>query len=176
MRNYEIAQQTGTCTVTQRRLEPGEEFFAVLFEHPEGFQRHDYCLEAWSGPPEGNFSYWKSRMPPDQKEKKRIWVGQEVLIDLFCRLGDAHEEVKQHFRFVLALLLMRKKLLKYEHTHQDGAQERWQMRLSTDQTVHRVLNPHLSDAQIEAVSKELGAILHGDEEGILQDEEVSSQA
>ena len=36
------------------------------------------------------------------------------------------------------------------------------MRLVQDQSMYQVGNPRLTDEQIEVVSKELGAILHGD--------------
>ena len=36
------------------------------------------------------------------------------------------------------------------------------MTLTTDKTAHQVVNPHLTDDQIEGVSSQLSAILHGD--------------
>ena len=66
------------------------------------------------------------------------------------------------FRFVLALILMRKRLLRYEQTLQEDGREYWQMRLLRDQTLHRVQNPQLTDEQVAGVSAQLGSILHGD--------------
>ena len=161
MSDYEIAHQTGVCAVTQRTLQPGEQFYAVLFETPDGFERRDYSAEAWENPPEHSFSYWKSRVPQKQ-EKKRLFVNNDVMIDILLRLADREEEVKQHFRFVLSLILMRKRLLKYEQTvHEEGV-EFWHMRLTRDQSLQAVVNPRMTDDQIAVVSAELGAILHGD--------------
>ena len=161
MSDYEIAHQTGVCAVTQRTLQPGEQFYAVLFDTPDGFERRDYSTEAWESPPENYFSYWKSRVPK-KKEKKRLFVNNDVLVDLMLRLADREEQVKQHFRFVLSLILMRKRLLKYEQTvHEEGI-EYWHMRLVRDQSIQAIVNPRMTDDQIAAVSAELGAILHGD--------------
>lgn len=161
MSNYEIAHRTGVCALTQRTLLPGDQFYAVLFDTPDGFERRDYSTEAWENPPENYFSYWKSRVP-EKKEKKRLFVNNDVMVDLMLRLADREEEVKQHFRFVLSLILMRKRLLKYEQTvHEEGI-EYWHMRLTRDQSVHAIVNPRMTDDQIAAVSAELGAILHGD--------------
>jgi hypothetical protein len=41
-------------------------------------------------------------------------MDDEELLDLFESLEDANEPKKQAFRFLLALLLVRKRLLKYE--------------------------------------------------------------
>ncbi len=161
MSDYEIAHQTGVCAVTQCALQPGEQFYAVLFETPDGFERRDYSMEAWDNPPENYFSYWQSRVPQKQ-EKKRLFVNDDVMVDLMLRLADREEEVKQHFRFVLSLILMRKRLLKYEQTMHEEGVEYWHMRLTRDQSVHAIVNPRMTDDQIAAVSAELGAILHGD--------------
>lgn len=161
MSDYEVAVRTGVCAATQRRLEPAEQFYAVLFETPEGFERRDYGLDSWDGPPSGFFSFWKSRVP-ETKEKKQLFISGDALAHLFVRLGDCQEEVKKHFRFVLSLILMRKRLLKYEQTSRKGGSEYWRMKLVRDQSTHEVLNPKMTDEQIEKVSRELGAILHGD--------------
>ena len=84
------------------------------------------------------------------------------MVDLMLRLADREEEVKQHFRFVLSLILMRKRLLKYEQTVYEEGIEYWHMRLTRDQSMHAIVNPQMTDDQIAAVSAELGAILHGD--------------
>ncbi len=161
MNDYDIAHQTGVCAATQRTLQPGDQFYAVLFDTPGGFERRDYSVAAWENPPENYFSYWKSHVPQKQ-EKKRLFVNNDVMVDLMLRLADRDEEVKQHFRFVLSLILMRKRLLKYEQTvHEDGV-EYWHMRLKRDQSIQAIVNPRMTDDQIAAVSAELGAILHGD--------------
>ena len=46
MSNYEIAHRTGVCALTQRTLLPGDQFYAVLFDTPDGFERRDYSTEA----------------------------------------------------------------------------------------------------------------------------------
>lgn len=162
MAQYEIAPLTGTCCSSGQQLQPGEAFYAVLLETPEGFERRDYSLAAWQGPPEGHFCFWKSRIP-EKKEKKRLLVDNDVIVNLFIRLASAEQPIKLHFRFVLGLILMRKRLLKYDRTttHSDG-RECWWLRLVADGSMHEVLNPRLTDDQIHDVSRELGAILHGD--------------
>ncbi len=163
MADWDVERSRGRCAVTGRELAEGEEFYAVLFDRSGTLERVDYSVESWTGPPEGAFCVWKSRVPVKEK-KKAIWVDNDVLINLFVRLADEKDEVKVHFRFVLALLLMRKRLLKYEQTVRDGDREYWQMRFVRETApagVHLVENPRLSDPQIEAVSTQLRAILQG---------------
>ncbi|HUU85307.1 MAG TPA: hypothetical protein VM243_17545 [Phycisphaerae bacterium] len=176
MEQWELARPTGVCSVTGRELREGEEYFAVLFEDGETFRRADCCLDAWSGPPEGAFCHFKTRVPVREPTRKRLLVDDEMLINLFCRLAEQTEPLRLQFRFVLALILMRKRLLRYEETIRDGEAEHWQMRLAKEQSVHRVLNPHLTDDQIEGVSRQLGAILHGDAlEGLDLDDDLGTE-
>jgi hypothetical protein len=163
MEQWEVAKCGGVCAATGRQLAEGEEHWAVLFEAGESFRREDYALDAWNGPPPGAFCSFRTRVPIKEK-KKRLLVDDDVLINFFTRLAGEPEETRVHFRFVLALILMRKRLLRYEETDRTAAQEIWMMRLARDREgpLHSVVNPRLNDAQIERVSRELGAILHGD--------------
>lgn len=198
--SYEIPRTTGTCASTGRELQPGETYFATLVDVPLdqqpqaggdgkssaaaalGMQRLDVSREAWEGGyrPEHLFSYWKTtvRQP---NEKKRLFVDDAVLMNLLVRLEDATEPQRLAFRYVLALILMRKKLLRFDGTdresvEQDGEtieQEWWLFtpkqdvskghfgRWAEDQAI-RVLDPQLDESQIEQVTQQLGEILEAE--------------
>jgi len=158
---WEVEPAVGRCAATGRHLEEGEEFYSALFEDGEGFRRCDYSLDSWNGPPEGSYCHFKSRVPIKQKRKKLL-VDNEILVSFFLRLGDESEPARLHFRFVLALILMRKRLLRYEGSVVEGGVEVWRMVQASDRSEHRVVNPRLTDEQIEGVSSQLSAILHGD--------------
>jgi hypothetical protein len=174
MDQWDIARSSGVCAATGRTLVEGEEHYAVLFEQGEGFQRQDYALDGWTGPPSGAFCYFRTRVPVRER-KKRLLVDDEVLVNFFTRLGEEDAaESRQNFRFVLALILMRKRILKYEDTIRAPEGELWQMRLVREQSIHKVRNPHLSEEQIAQVSQELGAILHGDA-GVFADADADAE-
>lgn len=158
---WDVQPPQGCCAVTGRTIEQGEEFYTVLLEEGESFRRADYSLEAWTGPPDGAFCHFKTRLPAKEKRKKLL-VNDEVLISFFSRLGDETEPIRVQFRFVIALMLMRKRLLRYVKSTVEEAAEVWEMTLVRDHSTHRVVNPQLSDDQIEGVSRELSVILHED--------------
>ena len=158
---WEVEPAAGRCAVTGRRLEEGEEFYSALFEDGESFRRSDYSVDSWKGPPEGSYCHFKSRVPIKLKRKKLL-VDNEILVNFFLRLGDETEPTRLQFRFVLALILMRKRLLRYEGSTIESGADVWRMLLTTDRSTHGVVNPRLTDEQIEGVSSQLSAILHGD--------------
>ena len=160
--DWEISKTTGKCSVTEREFAEGEHYYAAVFETPEGLERRDCAVEAWTGPPEGCFCYWRARVPVREKKPKVVSIDTETLIHLFLRLEDEESEMRQQFRFVLALLLMRKRLLKFEQTARDDEREYWQMRLVREQSIHRVLNPRLTDEEVDRLSAQLTALLTGE--------------
>jgi hypothetical protein len=158
---WDLATPTGQCAVTGRPIAEGETFYSVLLEEGESFRRVDFSVEAWTGPPEGSFCHFKSRMPVKQKRKK-VFVDDEMLISFFRRLEGETEPARVQFRFVLALILMRKRVLKYDAAMREGDVDIWEMILPKDQSRHRVVNPALTDERIAEVSSQLGVILHSD--------------
>jgi len=158
MDEWEIDKPLGQCYGTGKKIEYGEEYFAALVETDEGLQRRDFCAAYWQAEKPDVFCYWKSRLPrPDQK--KRIFVDDEMLTAFFERLAEETEQEKINFRFVLALILMRKRRLKYESSKTDGDKEIWCLRVVGDKQTVEVINPHLDEEQIEQLTSQVGQIL-----------------
>ena len=157
---YEVARPLGKCAVTGRQIEPDEKFHAALRETPTGFERLDVSNEAWADyPKEGMVASWQTVMPRPEA-KKKLFVDDEVLVELFERLADATEPSKLNFRFVLGLILMRKRLLLYENTRVEGDKEYWTVRRRKAEAPLDLLNPKLDEQQITEVSQQLSQILH----------------
>ena len=164
MSEWEVDKPLGQCYSTGRKIEPGEEYFGALVEIEEGLQRRDFCADYWESEKPNVFCYWKSKLPhPD--EKKQLFVDDNMLMSFFERLENETEQEKLNFRFVLALILMRKRFLKYDATRNEGGKEIWRLRIvgdkSTDNRVE-VINPHLDEEQVQQLSSQIGQILHTD--------------
>ena len=166
MDDYSVARGSGGCAASGRRLGEGEAYYTALFERDGELTRADYSVESWSGPPQGCFCYWKSRVPVREKKPGTMVVDTAVLTNLFSRLEESDRPASQQFRFVLALLLMRKRLLRLEATHQEGEVEHWQMRLLADQSIHQVVNPRLTPEAVDQLNDRLSALLSGKVEAL----------
>ncbi|MEM8668801.1 MAG: hypothetical protein AAGG48_14875 [Planctomycetota bacterium] len=106
---YKVGRCTRVCHAQSRPLREGEWYYSVVIEDDESFVRHDYSAESWSEPPEGAIGWWKSRMPSSD-EKKLVLAPPEVLIDLLRQMESIPTRAKS--RYLLALMLMRRKLLR----------------------------------------------------------------
>jgi hypothetical protein len=161
MDEWEINKPLGQCYGTGRKIEYGEEYFGALVETGEGLQRRDFCADYWEEEKPNVFCYWKTRLP-HPSQKKQIFVDDEMLLAFFERLGKETEQEKVNFRFVLALLLMRKRRLKYDATRVEDANEIWRLRIAGEKQIVEVINPHLDEEQIEQLSSQIGQILQAD--------------
>ncbi len=162
---YQVSRPTGRCAHTEQTLEPGTHYIAALCDHPEqeGFLRLDFSQDAWESGhrPEGLFSYWKA-IVPDPEQKQKLLVDDTVLMELFERLGDDERPQRVAFRFVLGLILMRKKLLKMVG-RAEGEGERWLMQpRGSDADPIEMVNPKITDDDIREITDQLSEILQGE--------------
>ena len=207
--SYEIPRTSGVCASCGRELLPGEPYFAALVEltgeqaadtaegpkpggsardkaaealRALGMCRIDISIDAWESGyrPEGLFGYWKSTVP-EPNQKRKLFVDDAVLMNLLERLADATEPDRLAFRYVLALILMRKKLLRYDGNDTrtaelDGEtveQTWWKLTPKLDLAKGmlgkwhpdvriEVLDPKLDETRVEQVMQQLGEILQAE--------------
>lgn len=161
MADWEIKKTLGQCCGTGRGFAVDEEYYAALVEMPEGLERRDFCAEYWEQQKPQVYCFWKTRMPNPER-KKQIFIDNEMLLAFFDRLASETEAEKIHFRFVLMLVLMRKKRLKYESSRIEDGREIWTVRLTGQDRMEEVENPHLTEEQVEQLSAQMSQILQTD--------------
>lgn len=133
---------------------------AALGETAEGFVRADVCVNCWPGYDRKDVvAFWQATMPRPEA-KRKVFVDDTVLCELFERLAGVSEPAKVNFRFVLGLILMRKRLIVYEGSKRVGEQEFWVVRMKGKQEMLDLANPHLGEDEVKAVSTQLNEILN----------------
>ena len=163
-KEYNFSKPGNQCAACQKELKPGDGITAVLRETAEDFAREDYCPPCWDSRSATSLAdvvgVWQGQMPARQQPKKKLFVDNDLLINFFERLTDAEEPTKINFRFVLALVLMRKKLLVYDKAEKlpDG-REAWTMHFKGSEQKHTVIDPHMDEEKIAEVSRHLDEIL-----------------
>ena len=164
---YRVARPTGVCAGSGETLEPGTVCVATLCEiaGEEGFERRDYSVAAWeAGRPDGVLGFWKTTVP-DPRARRRILVDDAVLLDLFESLDGDTRRRRAAYRFILCLILMRKKLLKYVGRAGKDDNERWLMLpkgSTADQKPIEVVNPRLTDEDVRELTDQLSEVLQGE--------------
>jgi hypothetical protein len=119
--DFEVQRCTRCCAVTERALEPGDECYSVLEVQGADVIRKDYCRDAWKGAPDAAFGWWKSRVPEPTAKKIKL-APNDVLLELFDQLAERTDQ--QDLRYVLALLLVRRRVLRVEMPSGQAHEER----------------------------------------------------
>jgi hypothetical protein len=161
MADWEINKPLGQCCGSGKKIEPGEEYYGALVETDQGLQRRDFSNAYWEGEKPSVYCFWKTKLAAPN-EKKQLFVSDDMLMAFFERLAPETEAEKVNFRFVLALVLMRKRRLKYDSSKTDAGREIWCLRVPGDKDVVEVANPHLAEDQIETLTSQIGQILQAD--------------
>jgi len=164
-KEFNISKTSGHCRACQKQLAEAEQFVATVREVGEEFHREDYCEACWAARGDENsadlFGVWRGRVPRAQ-EKKKLLVDDDLIINFFERLDGAEAPARISYRFVLALVLMRKKLLVYDSTKQmpDG-RSAWRMHFKGTDQKHEVIDPDMDEEKIAEVSRSLSDIMEG---------------
>lgn len=117
MVEYDIQRCTRRCQTTGRELPPGEVVYSVLVETDDIITRQDYSADAWQGPPENAVGWWKGMIA--DAGKRVHWAPHDVMLHYFEQLEG--NPAKEDVRYVLALLLVRRRIVRVESTERDAA-------------------------------------------------------
>lgn len=158
MAEWEIKKTLGQCCGTNRQLAVGEEYYAALIQTETGLERRDFSTEYWDAHKPDVFCFWQSHVPNPQN-KPKMFIDDAMLLAFFDRLATETEAEKLNFRFVLMLVLMRKRKLKYDSSRNDQGREIWKLRVVGEDRTEEVVNPNLSEDQIGQLSEQMGQIL-----------------
>lgn len=132
----------------------------------DGLKRLDFSMEAWEdgSRPEGLFSFWRTTVPEEGVRKKQL-IDDSVLLSIFEQLAEDEQERRIALRFVLALILMRKRLLRFMRRREDDDAVTWLLRprgSTPESPLVEVIDPGLGDDDVLALSEQLAEVLESD--------------
>ncbi|MEQ8769913.1 MAG: hypothetical protein RIB60_05330 [Phycisphaerales bacterium] len=172
---YEIGHPIGTCSHTGDALVPGDAFVAVVVEAPDGtLARADFSAKAWDDgarPGAPIFAAWRS-VVPDPNEKPKPLIDDGELMDIFEREVSDDDDTRLAFRYLIGLVLIRKRKLVYEGGTPADAKKgtRGTMRVRVPgktasgekHPITEVIDPGLSDERAAELAEQLDVIMNED--------------
>lgn len=170
-KDFKIAKCEGICRKCEQELTPETDIVAIVRDGEEELLREDFHVECFDqlvgtdDDPHKNrdvMAIWHTQVPK-KEEKKKLLIDDNMLIAFFEQLEDQEDTRRLDFRYVLTLILMRKKILSYEgmEKHEDGT-EVWKMRRRGTDNMFNVIDTKMSEDRIAEVSASLGDIMQGD--------------
>lgn len=157
---WQIRSRAHVCAQTKHPFLEGEPIYTLLFRDESGFRREDISETAWQACRDTirPFSYWKSTYqtppsaPPEPLAKESVEEHLRQLIQ-----DDAPE--KANARYILAVMLERKKTLKQVDVRESNSERILIYEHAKTGEVFLILDPKLRLEQLDAVQNEVYAFL-----------------
>jgi len=168
MIDWNLQSRAHECQSCQRAFADKDAYHTLLFDEHAGYRRHDVCEACWQGQfsqgasdKRGFLSHWQGvyeAPPTDAPEAMK----HETAETLLRKLMEQNEPRFEAARFILAVMLERKRILKVkDQLHQDG-KRLFVYEHTANGDMLTITDPGLQLQQLDAVQREVaGLMAHG---------------
>ncbi|MBI3863989.1 MAG: hypothetical protein HY290_19060 [Planctomycetia bacterium] len=146
------------CAATGEDLAPGSLCHSVLVERNGELVRLDYSEQGWTGPPEGALGVWKC-VVPTPAEVRHEPLDTNALMRCFEQLTEEASPAREGLRYILALLLVKKRRLRLDGSRADGDLEYLQLAGAQGEGAYEVRDLNPSDEDVQQWQRELNVYL-----------------
>ncbi|MEY5026517.1 MAG: hypothetical protein RLZZ244_2045 [Verrucomicrobiota bacterium] len=160
---WTIQSRGDCCAASGEPFVDGQFFFTLLFEEGPSFRREDLSVAAFKNRPEDAPKpayFWRSKYelpPPKPPEALGKQTAEELLRRFMAEASPQHANV----RYILALMLERKRVLKEVETRRAHGEVTRIYEHSKSGEVFVIPDPQLRLDQIAEVQLEVGDLLGG---------------
>jgi hypothetical protein len=186
MADWKISRRRGACAACERDFDDGERHVSTLRVNAEGLERADLCLAWWNAAPaeasgeacrgacqerveagaEGptlgeDLFWWATRFQAERRQT--VQLDLESLQRLFLELEGTEDGRLQELRYVLCLILMRKRYLKVERVLRTADGEAFRVKRPRRDERYEVRVFDFTPERMAQIRTELQAIFDGAE-------------
>ena len=161
--DWTIQGRSGQCAITGRDFVEDEFFYTLLFRERDGFRREDLSEDAWKerqgdSAAQQPYSFWRSKFEPPAPPPPEA-LAKETAEDLLRNYMISQDPGHANARYILALMLERKRLLKQVEVKEDVHGRTLVYEHVKSGEVFIIPDPDLRLDQLEAVQNEVAALL-----------------
>jgi hypothetical protein len=165
MTEWDIQSRADTCTTCQKPFVDKETYHTLLRMDTTGYQRSDLCGTCYvNAPRDGVLSYWQGeyKLPALPAPEP---IQKETAETLLRKLVESSDPAHAAARYILAVMLERKRILKHRDTvrEQNGNELLVYEHAGTGESF-TIPDPHLRLDQLAQVQQEITAVLHPNSE------------
>lgn len=127
----------------------------------EGFQRTDRCGACYDAEEREPFSFWRRALPKDLANRPRR-LDLAFLSEFFRRLDGKDDAHARRVMWIVALLLLRKKILELSDRKSEGDVETLVLHFKNEEKEYEVADPQLDDEAMSSIEDDLARIFNLD--------------
>ena len=160
--DFKIGRRGGVCAACARVLAPGASASSALYRGvpggPNAFERKDFCAACFDDPSHRGapFSWWTAVIAPPEVKKAVFDTG--VAKEFLARLLKEDAPERASLRYLLVLLLLRKKLVKVTDQFQRDGVEVMVLTVPPDEAAYEVACLEIDEAEAHMLREELGRL------------------
>lgn len=164
--DYHVEAGHRRCAECGRDFKPDEEYVSGLVEvepsdeHPHGLKRCDFCPDHWPQDDTTWLAFWRTRVPvPEEPKRRRLVIDDGRMLELFFHLAETDDPARLDLRYVIGLILIRKRRLKLDGTRRRGERSVMLVRKARSKQVHELEDRELTEEAIRRVSEDIGSLM-----------------
>lgn len=155
---WKVGRRAHGCGACEAAFVPGAEVVSVLHEVGDDFDRRDLCRgcfekERESRPP---YSWWSAPLP--EPEQRKAVLDQAVARDFLLRLLRENADERASLRYLLCLMLLRKRGVKLLEQFTDGRGDVMVVSVPPDEAQHEVVCVDIDEAESDSLREQLGRL------------------
>lgn len=155
---WKIEKRATACAGCEASFAPGTAVTSALYEEEGEFLRRDWCpgCAADEGRTGAPYSFWTAEIPEPEARKAAFDLG--VAREFLGRLLQQRDPERDSLRYLLALLLLRKRVVRVLEQFETDAGERMTFTVPPDETVHEIPCPEIDEDEAAALREQLGRL------------------
>ena len=161
MTEWDIQSRSDTCALCQRPFTDKEPYHTSLSLTGAGYQRQDLCAACHaSAPRDGVLSYWQGeyKLPPPPAPEA---IQKETAETLLRKLVESTDPTHAATRYILAVMLERKRILKHrDTTHGENGADVLVYEHARSGESFMIPDPHLHLDELTHVQQEVANLLN----------------
>ena len=156
---WRIGRRGGRCAACDTAFAPGIEAVSALYAGEGAFTRSDFCVACFQdaakrGSP---FSWWSAPVPEPEAKKAVFDLG--VAREFLMRLLAENDPAQASLRYLLVLMLMRKRAVHLQGQTTDARGEVMAITVPPDDdTTYEVVAAEIDEAEAERLREQLGRL------------------
>jgi len=162
MADWKLSRRHPACVTCEHVFDEGERHYSRLEVTVDQIQRQDVCGRCWPAEPEAGWIWWRARR--EAGRRTGLQVDWDVLERVFTLLGERTEERLCELRYLLALLLLRKRRLMLVRATRHGDGEALVLRRPRRKDEILVRSFDLAPERMDELRAELQRLFEGGDE------------
>jgi hypothetical protein len=162
MTAWNLKRQRIVCATCATGFEAGARYFSLLSTQAGELARSDFCQRCWSARPAGDVDLFWWRTRHEERKQRGLSFNLEALEALFVALEGRHDKAVVELRFLLCLLLMRKRRLKVVRMTRGAGLDAFLVRRPRRQEEFSVVLCEFTPERMAELREELRALFGGE--------------